>query len=378
MIQTYDVIVIGVGSMGAATCYQLARRGLRVLGLEQFGIPHQSGSHHGQTRMIRLAYFEHPDYVPLLQRAYAAWRELEVETGTRLLQITGGIYMGPPGSRLLAGAEESCRQHGLSYEYLDSQSLRDAFPQFQPHAGTEALFEEQAGFLVPEDTVAALAMAALAQGAEIHGLEAVRAWQITSQGAEVTTERTRYAASRIVFTSGAWTNHILRDRMPVDLQVTRQPLAWFAPRDPDSLKQGKLPVWFMETEDGHGHYGFPILPGTPGFKVGLHRPADEVDPDTVDRTFHERDWESLAQFLQQHIPAAAGPLLSGSVCLYTNSPDGHFIVDQLPEEERVFVCAGFSGHGFKFASVVGEMMADYVSSGRTQLPARFLRFSRFQ
>jgi sarcosine oxidase len=376
MPQHFEAIVVGVGSMGAATCYQLARRGIRVLGLEQFNIPHDAGSHHGESRMIRLAYFEHPNYVPLLKRTYELWRELEADSNTQVLHITGGLYMGPPGSELVAGALESCREHDLAHEVLDSAELKRRFPQFTPPENFDALYEQEAGFLLPQKAVAVHAAEALKNGAELHGLERVTSWSSSQTGVTVTTTRDEYRADRVVFTGGAWTAALLSD-LGVELKVTRQVLAWFAPRSWEPFAMGEFPVWFMETEPGYGHYGFPIFPGGLGFKVALHKPADEVDPEHMDRTIQPHDVAGLTEFLEQRVPQADGPLLAASVCLYTSSPDAHFIVDRLPDNERVTVACGFSGHGFKFAAVIGEVLADLAIAGRTQLPAEFLKMARF-
>ena len=376
MPRHYDIIVVGVGSMGSATCYHLARRGVRVLGLEQFNIPHDSGSHHGESRMIRLAYFEHPNYVPLLKRTYELWREIEAASNTKLLHITGGLYMGPPGSELVDGALQSCQQHDLAHEMLDCDQLRKRFPQFVPPADFNAIYEEEAGFLLPQQAVSVHAEQSLKHGAELHGLEPVKSWSSAQAGVTVQTDREEYHADRIVFASGAWTASLLSD-LGVDLKVTRQVMAWFAPQAREPFAMEKFPVWFLETEPGHGHYGFPILPGGLGFKVALHKPATAVDPDAVDRAVQSRDVADLSKFLGQYVPAAAGPLLSACVCLYTSTPDSHFVVDTHPQHDRVTLACGFSGHGFKFSAVVGEVLADLATNGWTDLPVDFLKLNRF-
>jgi sarcosine oxidase len=376
MAEHFDAIVVGIGTMGAATCYQLARRGLRVLGLEQFGIPHAMGAHHGHSRMIRLAYFEHPDYVPLLARAYEAWRELEEQSGQRLLHVTGGIYMGPEGSELVEGALRSCQHHQLKHDLLNRHELQRRFPQFVTPAGYHGLYEDQAGFVLPEMAVTAYARLALLAGAQLRGYEPASDWQADGKKMTVTTTRGNYSCDRIIFTAGAWTRKLLAS-LKIPLRVTRQTLGWFWPQKPAEFSLGKFPVWFMETENSHGHYGFPMFSESLGFKLGLHKPAEAVDPDCVDRTFQEDDVAGLRQFLEAHIPSAAGPLLSASVCLYTVSPDSHFILDQLPSDSRVTWASGFSGHGFKFAGVIGEALADLATQGRSSLPIDFLRASRF-
>jgi len=373
----FDVIVVGVGSMGAATCRYLAQRGVRVLGLEQFGIPNIQGSHHGHTRMIRLAYFEHPDYVPLLERAFELWEELESESGEKLLYVTGGLYIGDQESSLISDAVFASEQHGLPYRILDHRELAREFPQFRVPQDHQAFFEDRAGMLLPGKIVATFAERAMRDGAQLHGHEAVEEWTSNHDGVTVHTNRETYHADRIVFTSGAWSEKLLAD-IGVGLQVTRQVLAWFWPRRIEPFELGTLPVWFLDTHSGYGHYGFPMLAGQPGFKIALHKPDTVTDPDQVDRTVNDNDIAGLQNVLEQHLPDAFGPLISSSVCLYTNSPDSHFIIDQHPRHDRVWFACGFSGHGFKFSSVIGEALADLSTVGATQLPIGFLGTKRFE
>lgn len=377
MASHYDVIVIGIGSMGSAACHALTSRGLRVLGLEQHSIPHSYGSHHGHTRMIRLAYYEHPDYVPLLRRAYACWHEQERLTGQRLLHVTGGIYMGPLESRLVSGALASCREHSIDHDLLSPAELAERYPMFRPPAGYHALVERNAGFVFPELAVGAYARLALTAGADLRGHCNVLRWEARDKSICVATSQGDFTADRLVVTAGAWSAELLRE-IGVPLHVTRQTLAWFWPRNPELFALGKFPVWFMETEDGHGHYGFPMIPESLGFKMALHKPDQIVDPSSVDRSFRESDVAGLRRFLHEHVPAAAGPLLATSTCLYTHSPDSHFIIDTWPSDPRITFACGFSGHGFKFAGVIGEILADLAMTGQCSLPMDFLRLARFR
>jgi sarcosine oxidase len=373
----FDVIVVGVGSMGAATCCYLARRGVRVLGLEQFGIPHALGAHHGHTRMIRTAYFEHPDYVPLLERAYELWGELEDQSGEKLLHLTGGLYLGGQQSELIAGAVAASKQHGLPYQILTHAELQQKFPQFRLPTSQQGFFEDRAGVLLPEKVVATFAAQAMQYGAEIRGHEPVEDWESGSQGVTVRTPSNTYQADQVVFTGGAWSGKLLVD-CGVQLAVTRQVLAWFSPRRIEPFALGTFPAWYLETENGYGHYGFPLLSGQPGFKIALHKPATVTDADHVNRQVQPQEIEQLRSVLREHIPNAVGPLVSASVCLYSNSPDSHFIIDRHPQKNRVWLACGFSGHGFKFSSVVGEALADLATVGTTDLPIDFLRLSRFE
>jgi sarcosine oxidase len=371
----HDVIVIGIGAMGASTCHHLARRGVSVLGLEQFDIPHSLGSSHGSSRMIRLAYYEHPDYVPLLRRAYELWEQLEAVSGQKLLHLTGGLYMGPPDGGTVAGSLKSARQHGLPHELLNRDELRRRFPQFNVPDNWMGLYESRAGFLTPERVIAAYALAALRAGATLHGREKVVGWKSDNRGVIVQTTRGEYHANHLIFCGGAWSGTLIQD-LGVQLKVTRQVMAWVWPSDPEPFALGRLPVWAIDHLDGTIHYGFPMVCDIPGLKVAHHGPGAPADPDTVNRQEQSGDQETFRPFLRQMIPSADGPLLSMKVCLYTHSPDSHFIIDRHPLHERVTLACGFSGHGFKFASVVGEILADLATHGRTELPTEFLQLNR--
>jgi len=376
MSNRYDVIVIGVGSMGAATCWQLAARGCRVLGLEQFGIPHNRGAHHGDSRVIRMAYFEHPDYVPLLKRAYELWDKLEHDTGQKIFHRTGGIYMGRPDGETIAGSRLAMRKYNLPGEELSREQTLERHPQFRLPDDFVGLTDPLMGFVVPEQAMASFADQAMRHGAELHGHEAVLDWSANDTGVTVRTALREYHADRIVFTGGAWSGKLLAD-IGIKLVVTRQVLAWVWPRKPELFAYGTLPVWVIETGAGGIHYGFPMMPNKPGFKIAQHFPATPTDPDHVERDPQPGDLETIYPAIRQFLPDADGPLLSLTTCLYSNSPDSHFIIDRHPQHERVIIAAGFSGHGFKFASGVGDALADMAMSGGTDLPIGFLSLKRF-
>jgi len=378
MPKQYDLIVCGVGAMGSAACAHLAKRGARVLGLEQFGIPHSLGSSHGESRMIRLCYYEHPDYVPLLRRAYELWDQLERESGQKLLHMTGGIYMGPvpPRSEFIAGAMRAAQQHGLPHEMLDHAQLRARYPQFHLPDDYVGLFEPNAGFLLPERVVAAHAQSALRHGAELHGHEPVLDWQADSHGVSVRTARANYTADQVIFCGGAWSQRLLGE-IGVKLVVTRQVLGWVWPKRPELFALGVLPVWAIDNPDGTQHYGFPMHDGRPGFKLSHHFHGAPTTAEAIDRIAHPEDEDDFRPTLRRFIPDADGPLLSMVVCMYTNSPDSHFIIDRHPRHERAIIACGFSGHGFKFSSVIGEALADLALHGRTPLPIEFLSLKRF-
>jgi sarcosine oxidase len=371
----YDLIVIGVGGMGSATVYHAARRGKKVLGLEQFDIPHAQGSSHGVNRIIRLAYYEHPSYVPLLRRAYELWRELENATGERLLIITGSIDAGRADSRTVQGSLLSCRQHHMPHELLDAAALRARFPGYRLAADMVGVYQADGGFLLCEECVVAHVTAAQALGAEVHGRERVVAWQADDRGVSVTTTRATYRARTLVVTAGAWARTMVPalDKLAVP---ERQVLLWAQPREPEYFRLGAFPVFNFEAPEGR-FYGFPVY-GIPGFKLGKyhHRGERVDDPDRMDRECHAEDEEVLREGIRRYFPDADGPTMAMKACLFTNSPDEHFIIDRLPDNPHVAVAAGFSGHGFKFCSVVGEIMTELVFDGATRLDTSLFRLDR--
>jgi sarcosine oxidase len=371
----FDVIVVGLGAMGASACGELARRGAKVLALEQFNLLHSLGSSHGQSRLIRLAYYEHPDYVPLLKRAHELWREMQAKQGD-IFRQSGVIYLGPPSSPLISGSEASARKYDIPHEMLDRRELRARFPQFEVPEDYLGMFEPAAGILRPESILHHYLSAALSTGVQIHACEPVTSWQATASSVTIETAKATYTAKHLIFCSGAWTGAIVQD-LGVTLKVTRQLSAWFWPRSPELFAPDRTASWAIDNGAGGLFYGFPMLPGYPGVKIAIHAPGAEVSPGQVTRSFLPGDDVEIRAAIRQYLPAAEGPLLASTVCLYTNSPESHFIVDRHPRHERVTIAAGFSGHGFKFASVMGEILADLALSGKPSLPTEFLSLKRF-
>jgi len=379
MLPSFDVIVVGVGSMGAAACWQLARRGVRVLGLEQGPLPNPLASFAGATRVIRLSYTEHPDYVPLLRGAYALWDELGEAAGREFLKRTGAVYLGSTDGYLVGGARKAAEEHGLAHTMLTAAELAERWPQFNVPDGFVGMHEDEAGYVLSEQAVAAFTEQALRAGADLRGHETVTGWREEGDGVVVQTANGEHRAGRVVFAAGAWTGRLLRE-LDVNLKVTRQVLGWTWPREPEQFTADKFPVWVADADNGAVYYGFPLTPdgsGGVGLKAALHFPATETDPDTVERGALPGDEGEIRDGFRRFIPAGDGPLLSLRVCLYTNSPDGHFIVDRHPECDRVIIACGFSGHGFKFASVMGAALADLAMEGKTDWPIGFLGLSRF-
>ena len=375
-MREFDAIVIGVGGMGSAAVYHLARRGWRVLGLERYDIPNDMGSSHGVSRMIRLAYHEDPSYVPLLYRAYELWQQLENQAGERLLVTTGCLRGGVGANRLLAGSLATVRQHNLPYRMLSGPEVNREWPGYQLPEDAEMLYEQQGGFVLSERCIVAHVSAALELGAEVHGREAAQDWEPTAGGGViVTTDKDTYAARRLIVTAGAWAGKVA-PQIAAHAVPERQVLGWFAPHRPELFRPAAFPVFGMEVAEGR-FYGFPSY-GIPGFKLGMFNHfREQVDPDTMDREPNARDEAALRQFTERYFPEAAGPTLALKTCMFTNTPDEHFIIDTLPECPQVAVAAGFSGHGFKFCSVVGEIMADLAEQGRTEHNIGLFRLRRF-
>lgn len=366
-----DAIVIGLGADGSAAAAHLASRGTSVLGIEASARGHTNGSSGGLTRVIRLAYYEHPDYVPLLTRAWQLWRELEGATGEQLLQQTGGVYVGPRDGELVGGSLRSAREHGLEHELLDPAALHARLPLFQFDADWWGLAEATAGYLLPEKAIAAHLALAERHGADLRFEERVRSWERDGEGVRVTTDRGSYGAAKLVIAAGAWNPRLLPVIAPL-LQVKRVPLFWFEPvRARDTL--AKLPVYIVDSGLGHGCYGFPYL-ADQGLKIATHGAGTPADPDTVDREAHPEDEAPIRAFIKERLPVADGPVRMTKICLYTVTPDEHFIVDV---DGPVAYASACSGHGFKFASVMGEVLADLALDGRTRHPIGFLSASRF-
>lgn len=380
-MKSFDVIVAGVGSMGAAACFHLARQGVRVLGLEQFEVGHQQGSHHGHSRMIRQSYYEHPDYVPLLRRAYALWDELEeLEIGEeRFFHRTGGLYMGPLDGSIVPGARRAAEEHGLPHELLDPDELARRYPVFRAPPDFHGFFEEEAGFLIPEWALAAHARQAERHGAVIQAGEGVASWAGMEGGVEViSSQGERYQAAHLILTGGA-ERSLYPSWLADQLVVTRQVLAWFElARHSPRHALGSMPCWFIESASPYGHYGFPTMSSGPsGLKVALHKPGTEERARSLSefdrKEATETELEDLSKFVRAHVADVGERVLASSTCYYSNSRDSHFIVGpDLEQPGLVTVAAGFSGHGFKFASVMGEVLAELAMEGRTRLPVSFL------
>ena len=365
----YDAIVVGLGGMGSATAYQLAGRGKRVLGLEQFSPAHDKGSSHGRSRIIRQAYFEDPAYVPLLLRAYELWEQLEEETGKELMTLTGGLMIGRREGELVSGSVACAEEHGLPYELLDAREIKERFPPFSPDLETVALYEERSGFVRPEQSVKAHLDRAGSLGADLRFEEPVLSWEASGEGVRVETPEGSYEAERLVISPGAWAPQLLAD-LRIPLEVERQVMYWFEPTSGlEPFRPDRLPIFIWEPDDGNMFYGFPAQDDDRGIKVAFFRAGGvPTTPGTIDREVHEEEIDFIRDYLAERVPDLAGRCLDARACMYTNTPDLHFVISAHPEHPQVTIACGFSGHGYKFCSVVGEILADLATEGSTRHP----------
>jgi sarcosine oxidase len=374
MSRTLDAIVVGLGVAGASIAAELAARGLRVLGLDRFRPPHTHGSSHGETRIIREAYFEHPDYVPLLQRAYERWSELEHLTRRTLLTRTGGLMVGPPDGVLVSGALRSAETHGLAHTLLTNGELRARHPALRPEPGMVGVAEPRAGLLLAEACVGAYLELATQRGADLHHDERVLGWRATASGVEVETAFGRHAAGHLVLAAGPWMASLLPE-LALPLTVERNVQFWFEPADPAPFAPDRFPVFILEHAPGAFAYGFPALAGA--VKVARHGSGEAADPEHPRRAVEPAEIEAFRALLRRILPDADGRLRRTESCFYTNTPDAHFILDRHPEHALVTLVSACSGHGFKFASVLGEVVADLALTGRSRFELGLFALARF-
>jgi len=370
----YDAIVIGSGGVGSAAAYHLAGRGARVLGLDRFRVPHDRGSSHGHTRIFRQAYFEHADYVPLARHSLQLWNALSEEAGQPLLRQIGLVEFGPPDGQVVPGVLSAARQHSLRVESLTANQAREQWTMFDVPDDWDAVHEPDAGYLLVEDCLTAHVQLAQERGAEFRFDETVTNWSVETNGFRVATDRDTYTSDALVVTTGAWAGPLL-GRLGVPLRVLRKPLFWLGSDDPRYQVNGGMPLFLFELPEGV-FYGFPQVDDR-GVKIAEHSGGSTVDdPLLVDREMWPEDRRRIESFAARHLPALARKIADHAVCLYTMSPDEHFLVDRHPQHERLVLAAGLSGHGFKFTPALGQALADLALDGRTDLPIGFLSLNR--
>lgn len=371
----YDVAVIGLGAAGSAALYHLARRGHRVIGLERFSINHDRASSHGETRIIRLGYFEHPSYVPLVRAAYTLWRDLEAASGESLIHITGIAEMGNPKSELVTGTLASSRQHDLTHEILDAKELMRRYPVFNLPSDFVAVMQPEGGYVEAAKSVRVHTKLAVSAGAELREGVRVSAIEPRAGSVRIVTDDGHIDAGSVIVAAGAWMKELLPD-LPCNLFATRQALMWVDPQNPAAFRAGRFPVWMLESELGI-HYGFPYSEAE-GLKVALHHHEREtVDPETYDRAINARDEVLIRAGVTRFMPQADAPLRATKSCLYTMTDDGDFVLDTMPGHPQIVVASPCSGHGFKFSPVIGEVLADLATAGSTKRDIKRFGLGRF-
>lgn len=371
----YDLIILGTGGIGSSALLHAADRGLNVLGLDRFPPGHDKGSSHGETRIIRMSYFEHPDYVPLLRSAYEKWDALSERCGMEFFRRCGLAYFGAPDSPIIRGVLSSASEHQLDVTSLSLADARERFPGFEPVESGSVLYEPDAGYLLVEESVRASISEAVKKGAtHLYG-ETVQGWSADEKGVAVRTDRNTYRAERLIITAGSWAGEFL-PQCGVRLRILRKHLHWFAINSNDYLESEGCPGFFYDT-GGSYFYGFPAI-GSHGLKVSEHSGGTEVsDPLQDERLAEDSDNERIRSFLSRHLPGVSLHQTRHEVCYYTMSPDEHFIVDQHPGFPNVAFAAGLSGHGFKFASALGDTLVSLALEEQPAVNIDFLRLSRF-
>src|SRR5690349_14428933 len=373
----YDVIVVGLGAMGSATLYHLAKRGVRVLGLEQFSLLHDRGSSHGDSRIIRETYFEHPLYVPLVQRAHELWLSLEDASGKTLMTVGGGLMIGPADGTVVTGTLRSAREHNLPHEILSREEVAKRFPAFEVTHDVVAVLDPRAGYLDPEACTKAHMDLAVKAGATTRFNERVEAWEAGRDSVRVATTAGDYAGEKLVLTAGPWINTLLGE-LHLPLEIERQTVSWFAPPEPTANYQSRhFPIYAYEFKPGVICYGFPEL--TKGVKASvMHGGRIFRSPDDVDRSVTDVDVRPLRSALRDVLPdLSRSPVRDSTTCIFTNTPDHDFVIDFHPEHANVLISSPCSGHGFKFASAIGELQADLVTTGSSRFDLTPFRLNRF-
>tara|TARA_B100000686_G_scaffold63518_2_gene68214 strand:- start:3309 stop:4436 length:1128 start_codon:yes stop_codon:yes gene_type:complete len=371
----YDCIVIGLGGMGSASLFELSSKGQNVLGIEQFDIGHDKGSSHGLSRIIRLAYWEGIEYVPLVLRAHDRWIELEKTYNEKLLNITGALDIGLESSETISGSLKACREFDIPHEIFTSTELSKKFPAYLLPEEYSSVFQKDGGFLVPESCINLYVNESINNGADVKQNCKVLGWESDGNIVTVSTSDGNFKTKKLVITAGAWTG-ILQDEMSRFLTPERQVVSWFKPESPEYYNSDQFPVFNMEVPEGR-YYGFPIH-HYEGIKIGRYGHLNEnINPDSISREITDLDIITLRVPMEKYFqPTNPEPLFS-QVCMFTNTPDEHFVLDYLPGNDNVFIASGFSGHGFKFASVIGELISDLMVDGGTEFDLGLFSLDRF-
>ena len=371
MAVEFDILIAGLGAMGSATAFHLAKRGRRVLGLDRFSPPHTNGSSHGRTRIIREAYFEHPLYVPLVQRAYELWAGLEKESGRKLWRQTGGLMIGRADGLLVSGARRSAEEHRLAHELLSAAQIRQRFPALRPSDEMMAVWEPRAGILFPEACIETHLELARRHGADLRFDDPVMRWEADGAGVRVFTTHGEYHAARLLLTAGSWISSLVPE-LKLPFTVERQVQFWFEVKPgATSFAPERCPIHLWEYEPRRFFYGFPDLGD--GVKIALHHEGASAQPDTLRREVGPEEVAAMRALTRRFVPEADGPLRAATVCMYTNTPDEHFWIDAHPQFPQVVIASPCSGHGFKFSSVMGEILSDLLMRGESRFDLSLFR-----
>ena len=377
---TCDVAVLGLGGVGAAAFRSLAAMGADVIGIDRFDSIHEMGSSHGQSRIFRIAYFEHPDYVPLASYSRERWVELEARAPNRVFIPTGGAWIGPESGPHVAESRLAAELHGLDFELLSAEEAMERWPALRIPHDQVCFHEPDAGLICPEHAIEAFLREGAMHGGRIARGRSVEGIEQNDDGVQIRMKDGVVNAGRVVMALGPWMGSFTRD-LKIDLDPQRQLLGWTKPRDPQLVREGRLPVWLFADNDESIQYGFPTcsdLPGPRGFKLARHCAGESCDPDSIQRNTNESDARLVLDGLEERIPAGFGPMTAMKTCTYTMSVDGHFIVDKHPRNDRIILACGFSGHGFKFCPALGRALSELAMEGGTDVPVGFLGLSRFQ
>jgi sarcosine oxidase len=376
MAEIFDIIILGLGANGSSALWHLARTGKKVLGIDRFQPPHTHGSSHGESRIIRQAYYEAPVYVPLLKAAYAEWKDIEKASGKTLFQKTGGLMLGREDAAVIRGSLLSAKTHHIPYEYLTSSDLQKRFPAFLPQPDTVGLLEKEAGILYPEACITAFLSEATANGATIRYNEKALDINPSKDKIELTTSVGKYAAAQLILTAGAWTGQLLPE-LQLPLKVKRQPLYWFKEADASRAKSflpHNMPVYIWEYLPGRMFYGFPDLGN--GIKIAWHHNGRDIAPDQLKQFTSPDETAEMKEIAERYL--GMQPIYNtSSVCMYTNTPDEHFIIDRHPTHHNIIIASPCSGHGFKFSSLMGKILADMAADKKSAFDLSPFSITRF-
>ncbi|MBC7473105.1 MAG: N-methyl-L-tryptophan oxidase [Candidatus Sericytochromatia bacterium] len=373
MENNFDVIVVGLGAMGSSACYYLSQNNINVLGLDQFNPPHNFGSSHGETRIIREAYFEHPLYVPLVQRAYDLWEDLQQKTtniksdklennesallSDRLFLKTSGLMLGKKDSGVVSGAKKSAETHNLNYKLFNSDQIKKNYPAFNIPADNIGILENRAGILFPEKCIKKYLEYAKNKGVKINYNEKMISWKSNNSNITVTTDKNVYYTDKLILSTGAWIKEIIPN---LKLKITRQVLFWLDTKGNDEFKSEKFPIYICEKNPEKIFYGFPDL-GT-GMKIAFHNHGQEIKPDNLDKNIYSDEIKEISDIVGKYFPKLKTNIIKSEVCMYTNTEDENFIIDYYPSNNNVIVASPCSGHGFKFSSAIGEILSQMANN----------------